>query len=151
MVMLSMTEAARVSNKDALAALGELPPFMQIMTSRLRGATGRDDWMETVMTPEVALFITSLRPSNSPGRAVLWAYTLLLMSVEAEEILTLRLLCENGFPDGFPSDAAFNEAWDAQKCRALGIYGDNGLDCQAVWEPLVAEFNKQYPAPCDAF
>lgn len=108
-----------------------------ILAARLRWA-GVPDWQE-VVTPEVILVIANLRASDSPGSAVMWAYTLLLWRVEAAETVTMNVLALR-MPMGFPTEEAGHEAWDKQKRfgdRPAGST-DNWLDCRETWEPLVA-------------
>jgi len=69
---------------------------------------------------------------DSPGKAVMWAYTLFKMYQKEQEEITLNKLVES-FPWGFPTDDSQRECWDAQKGYKLGIKVDNVLDSPESW------------------
>lgn len=115
-------------------------PFPAILIHRLRVFAGRWEWAD-IVTPEAILMVASLHTSNSPGAAVVWAYTLLLLRVRHGEPVSLKTLADE-FPIGFPTEAAHLEAWDAQKRDGI-----NGLDSGSMWKPLAQALEEE--AACD--
>ena len=121
-------------------------PIMNIMTGRL-GSVGVD-WLK-VATPEAAIMVGALENTDAPGRAVVWAYTLLYLRVESGEVVSMDTLGLRQFPNGFPTMAAHKQAWEAQKVYNFGLDrkgSDNGLDRAELWKPLVDRFNEQEAA-----
>ena len=70
---------------------------------------------------------------DTPGKAVMWAYTLFKLYEYWKEEVTLSKLAES-FPWGFPTDDSQRECWDSQKGYKLGIKDvDNALDRPESW------------------
>jgi hypothetical protein len=119
--------------------------FLQTIIQRLKWAGA--DWNK-VTSPETLLVVASFDESKSFGVAVMWAYTLLLLAAESQERISLTKLSDF-FPWGIPVEAEIERAWDAQKCRNMGIPGDNYLDQYAAWAPLAAAVMKDSDAPAE--
>ena len=87
------------------------------------------------------VLVVALMHTNSPAKAVVWAYTLALMAAMEGEPITMRLLSQH-FPMGFVTEGDWVNAWDAQKGWMLfadqperkGI--DNYLDTSEPWDAL---------------
>jgi hypothetical protein len=69
--------------------------------------------------------------SNSPGDAVMWAYTLFLLA-QHNNAVTLDDLIMGPFAEGFPTDEAKARIWDAQKKPGAPL--GNLLDAKETWE-----------------
>lgn len=78
------------------------------------------------------MYVAGLRAFQTPGIAVMWAYTLLLWAAERGKPLTLHNFVEDYYPMGVPNKEAYDKAWDAQK-----IGGCNRLDDGALWQPWI--------------
>jgi len=71
---------------------------------------------------------------DSPGKAVMWAYTLNeIYRIVAKEI-TIEDIVEHGFGDGFPIESEYKRIWDAQKIKAKFPDSDNALDYPEHWQ-----------------
>jgi hypothetical protein len=120
--------------------LEEDSPFSAIIISRLQWATGLP-W-ERIVGPEALMMISSLRTSDRPGNAVMWAYTLLFLRADEGEPVTIDLLSQR-FPVGFPTAEAMHAVWDQQKvfnhkdeAAVHPALSDNMLDRPPWWENL---------------
>lgn len=66
--------------------------------------------------------------SNSPAKLVMWVWT--LHNTEFNGVHTVEHWAMNLFPNGLPTEEAFQKAWDAQKSEK----GGNLLDGDTVWK-----------------
>lgn len=142
-VLLKMTLGAE--NRKEVAAGEPLPeplrrllmehPWTNIMLNRLQAGLGVDDFAK-VVDPEVVLVLMSLLESETPGTAVMWAFTVALLYAEkeADSPLSMDDLFFGPFGMGFPAEDAYEDAWDAQK--RPGLPNGNLLDTDALWQPL---------------
>ena len=104
------------------AMLGDQPPYM-IFMSRLQAAGGE------INVPAM-LFILSL--VTSPGDCVMWAYTINLIHALKKRAGAVNISdLTDFFPNGFPTEAGMQAAWDAQKDP--GNSPDNKLDQAKYW------------------
>lgn len=94
----------------------EIPPLMLIIRSRIPESI-RDQYENKLL-----LFCSHLAQGN-PGKAVVWAWTLV-----KDKIKDIKTLVQH-FPDGFPTQEGFVHVWDAQKDDD----GWNRLDDPDVW------------------
>ena len=71
---------------------------------------------------------------ESPGKAVLWAYTLNEIFAKTGQPVTIRNFVDH-FPMGFPTEEAYKKCWDAQKCvrGENGNTTDNAVDNFETW------------------
>ena len=121
-------------------------PIPKIISSRITWAGL--PWDE-VVSFSVLAFISCLDVMENPGQCVLWAYTLLYMRASEGEVIDMNLLSQ-WFPNGFPSEERYSEAWDQQKGYELKIDNcDNFLDRKEWWNDLVAIIGKAAPAAVD--
>lgn len=81
---------------------------------------------------------------KTPGEAVMWAFTLMVMIKEWEA--RRDRVPENGlnisvwsfaFPMGIPTEESYRMAWEAQKGYAMDSTFDNWLDDPANWPGTV--------------
>lgn len=91
------------------------------------------------MCPEIefspsVIFLVSGR-INSPGVAVLYAYSLYQETMKQGGPLSVEYMCLQVMPNGFPTDDHMRQIWDAQKGRTLenGTVCDNYIDHAEAW------------------
>jgi len=102
----------------------------QIFTKRLEAAG-------TEVTLPLAMFLVSL--CDSPGKVVLWAYTVQVIKVSREiegRPVKMEDLAEV-FPWGFPTEKGYEEAWEEQKKD--GAPHGNMVDDFRNWPGVVLE------------
>jgi hypothetical protein len=95
-------------------------------------ATG---WLNSI-EPNVIAFCASL--CNTPGRVVLWAYTLARMaSLQSPVTFEPDSWTDwNAFGNGVPTDEGYAQAWEFQKGQTHGlvdIHAGNLLDLEDCW------------------
>lgn len=82
--------------------------------------------------------------SNTPGLAVMWAYTLHYIRVAEGKKVNMEVLT-NWFPNGYPTKRAIEEAWSAQKMAIIEpernrlrapMAPDNWVDYFEFWPQL---------------
>lgn len=105
---------------------------------------------QQVATPEVFLMILSLGTNNTPGTAVMWAYTLMLIAAEQGKPTDMGTLCEY-YPFGFHTKESIKDCWDRQKGwhdtnKETYPKVDNVLDLPDWWLPLVKTIKENSPA-----
>ena len=94
------------------------------------------DWQKVVSFGAM-MFVATLDTMDRFGNAVLWAYTLLYLSADEKERITIELLAQH-FPVGFPSQEAISKVWGSQKGHAMGDDDvDNFIDKPDWWHDLV--------------
>lgn len=86
----------------------------------------RADLYKLKYTLPMLVFVRFL--CDSPGKAVMWVHALKRMEQNVGGEVSMTTLAY-AFPLGFPTDAALNKLWDAQK--GLGDTVDNYLDTVA--------------------
>lgn len=116
------------TEKDGLSAPEKdgAPTGYRIMLQRI-GWSGRDLGPDGDITPSLLLFTTIL--SDRPGTAVLWAYTLVKMCEDYDQV-NLDAFAEV-FPWGVPTNEGYRRIWEEQKDAAAP--NSNGLDRPEVW------------------
>ncbi len=116
---------------------GDLTPLNASIASEL-GAVGKimhKRW--ECFSPEVkvsvpcAIFVLTLA-DGSPGKVVMWAYTLNRMYQRKRDIINMDDLSQ-AFPWGFPTQVQERTLWHAQKCYVHGVHGDNMMDQKQTW------------------
>lgn len=138
-VKLSLSHTARTAKggkpfPEELRKGFQEVPFTAILIDRLTRGCGIPDFM-LAADPEVIMFVACLDESNTPGRAVMWAYSLGMWSAEKDcKPVTIEDLAWGPFPDGFPTEEAYLTAWDLQKKPDKGT--GNQLDNSQIWRPL---------------
>jgi hypothetical protein len=86
------------------------------------------------ISPELTIFISTL--CDSPGTAVLWAYTLGCIVVDGEISKIGIKEWATYFPMGVPTDKGKETAWDGQKGGNIGMEIDNWLDNMENWPSI---------------
>ena len=80
--------------------------------------------------------------TQSPGGAVMWAWTFHKLFEMKKEKITVSLLADF-FPEGFPTEKGSHKVWESQK-----IGGSNLLDVEETWtkrpQAGVEAFRKKY-------
>ncbi len=124
------------SKEDALhlRVYNDGEPSSKLLFGMLLGRAGRLlldtlSWRSKITGIDVGLatFVVELS-AGIAGNLVLWAWTLHQMQKQQpSKTLTIDDFLRV-FPDGVPSNAAYSEAWHAQK-----LEGDNILDQLQVW------------------
>lgn len=123
--LLEMSGKGRPLTKEIAEEIG---PIAQILWGRLQLA-------ETPVTLGVGL-VVSLDSEGVPGNAVMWAYTLNRLHKRTGKLIKLMDLAL-AFPIGFPTEAARQRLWTAQKGTREDMV-DNWLDQMEPWQaPLV--------------
>jgi hypothetical protein len=129
MVLLMADETEWKAMQERGSRLEQTLQF-RILSSRLQAA----GLLEKV-DKRVLYFVCSL--IDSPGTAVMWAYTLAYMASKKEPGIPLVLDdITNTFAMGFPDNNGYQEKWDYQKGFARGLEIDNCLDNVAWWPKI---------------
>jgi hypothetical protein len=129
------------AEKRELETKGKLEAFTEEISKEC-GAVGqifekRLSWPACVsqqcafVSVPCALFVLSLA-GGSPGKIVMWAYTINRMYQRKRDLITMDdlSLC---FPWGFPTEPQEHELWDAQKGSRHGVKCDNMVDQIETW------------------
>lgn len=129
LMALSLLDSKGAEETPESKGLLESDPGYTIIKSRLehQGGSASDE----------AIIICSDMARGIPGRMVMWAYTLFRIQKITGNPVTLQKLCFH-MPDGVPTEEAYRKAWEGQKCKTLGLEGDNALDNQD-WNTLIEE------------
>ncbi len=85
---------------------------------------------DTRLTVSLFLFISTL--CDSPGKLVMWSYTLHRMHQQYKRTLTFAEFSHE-FPWGIPTEECYRVCWERQKGYKRGLKYDNGLDQAAEW------------------
>lgn len=97
--------------------------LLRIMRARLGVST-------VTVTPYLQILLSAMM--DSPGKAVLWAYTVLCLARKLNKTTVALADFVYAFADGFPNEDAMRELWDAQKHR--NAPAGNLLDTNDVWQ-----------------
>lgn len=117
-----------LSSPDAVSEMMKEFPC-QVMKKRLDAA-------KAMVDDHLWVFVSMI--CNSPGKVVMWAYTLTLMYVRKESKLLFKDYLDQ-FGKGIPTDEALRRCWDTQKDADCPL--GNWLDDMDNWPKL---------APADA-
>ena len=105
-----------------LEADPDCPRGFKIMKQRLIAAgVPHSSWL--------VFFLSAI--SDSPGKCVMWAHSVVTKTRELGRAITLTDFGETLSPDGVPTEEAYRAFWKAQKdfCCPLGNY----LDSKEAW------------------
>ena len=105
----------------------------QILESRLASVG-----MANLIDPKVKFFCSYL--SDSPGKVVMWAFTLSLMAVRTGGKVTITSFSEpEYFGFGVPTEEYSHSQWDKQKRSSVGFSSDNWIDSPDLWPRAESE------------
>ena len=139
MIMCEADRKGEPLSGERLRMLDEMDEgALAIFRNRLEAIVNATDkylehWQE-ICSPELMLAVLAFKTSDTPGSAVLWAYTIGLMRAELGRQVTLSDFAKFYFPWGIPTREAQKVAWEAQ--MGEDYPRGNYLDSMDSWQEL---------------